>query len=256
MIPRTVISLAAIAGMALAQATTPPPNPTITSSPAQASEDALYSLCTSQLNAYQRLRPSPARDVEAFFDSAPELQNPRNNYWSYDRIDQQCKRMWDARNSMGATAAPSLASQFSAFTSSWNSWVGSVKEEALVWATRCNEFGDSPSDVDGEHNKRWGAHFYALIITDEAGCRTAMSDWLGVEPRTRSTESTASLTTVATSTTTTTSTVTETSSGSSTLDAEEVSTTTSTAGVAQMTALGGVMMGVVAVGGAVAGGLL
>ncbi|KAK4174481.1 hypothetical protein QBC36DRAFT_380133 [Triangularia setosa] len=256
MITQTLL-LAALTGTTLAQTLTPPPNPTISSSPAQASEDALYSLCTSQLNAYQRLRPSPAREVEAFFDNAPELQNPRNNYWDYDRIDVQCKRIWDARNSMGATAAPSLASQFSTFTSSWNSWVSNVKEEALEWATRCNEFGDTPSNVNGEHNKRWGAHFYAMIITDEAGCRTAISNWLGVEARTKSTEGTASLTTVVTTTNSAaTETETTVTSGNQSQTIEEVSTATSTAGAAQMTGLGGVIMGVVAVGGVVAGGLL
>ncbi|KAK0732507.1 hypothetical protein B0T21DRAFT_452089 [Apiosordaria backusii] len=233
-----------------------------TISPAQqsSSEDALYSLCTSQLNAYQRLRPSPARDVQSFFANAPELQDPRNNYWDPAEIDLQCRYIWEGRNSMGATAAPSLASQFSAFTSSWNSWVGSVKEEALEWATRCNEFAGTPSGEEGEvdggdkENKRWGAHFYALIITDEAGCRTAVSDWLGVaEGRTRTTVGMATVTGVTTMSTTRTTTMTSTSSG----EVEEVvSTMTSTGGIAQMTGLGGVAMGVVAVGGAVVGGLL
>ncbi|KAK0669114.1 hypothetical protein QBC41DRAFT_275533 [Cercophora samala] len=258
MIPQTILSLVALAGTTLAQTLTPPPHPTATSSPAQSSEDALYSLCTSQLNAYHRLRPSPARAVEAMFDNDPELQNPRNNYWDYDRIDSQCKRIWNARDTMGATAAPSLASQFSAFTSSWNSWVANIKEEALEWATRCNEFGDSPSEIDGEFNKRWGANFYALIVTDEAGCKTAISDWLGVAARTRTTDPTASETTLATTTTTMTGgEAEETATGEgSPQTGDQVSTTTSTAGVAQMTGLGGVMMGVVVVGGAVAGGLL
>ncbi|VBB71421.1 Putative protein of unknown function [Podospora comata] len=254
MIPQTILTIAALAGTTLAQTVTPPPHPTATSSPAQASEDSLYSLCTSQLNAYQRLRPSPARQVEAFFDNAPELQDPRNRYWDHDRIDSQCKRVWDARNTMGATAAPSLASQFSAFTSSWNSWVANIKEEALEWATKCNEFGDSPSGFDGEPNKRWGANFYALIVTDEAGCKTAMSDWLGVAARTRATDPTASETSLAT---TTGEEAEETTTGGDTpASIDQVSTTTSSAGVVQITGWGGVMMGAVAVGGAVAGGLL